>query len=236
MRWFLTLLMVLAVASGLIAQDRRATVEMDDGTVYTGKVLQEDVRQVVLDVDGHTQVLNAARIKSFEVEPAKTDGQKGGSGTAAGDDGGASGIHRYLFLMPRLKLIEQRFPWLRPTAPMQWMSIAVMLFVFAAFSLHIATRVVGAEAAFRQSAFLAIWVCIATIAQVAFVPMNGAALLAMVLGNGLALIIMLRLMFGLSFPAACMAIVVLLIETAVGYGIVELIDATLLSIGNFGGV
>lgn len=64
-------LSLLCLALGVLApaQDREATVELDDGKVVVGKVLAMDLRTLQLQVDGATLAVEAARIRSCRFRP-----------------------------------------------------------------------------------------------------------------------------------------------------------------------
>jgi len=67
---FLTLLFVLLVACLAPAQERRATVQLDDGKVLTGNVLAMDLTTLQMQVGHEVMTLSATRIKScrFDIE------------------------------------------------------------------------------------------------------------------------------------------------------------------------
>ena len=67
---FLTLLFVLWVACLAPAQERRATVQLDDGKVLTGTVLAMDLTTLQMQVGHEVMTLPATRIKScrFDIE------------------------------------------------------------------------------------------------------------------------------------------------------------------------
>lgn len=66
----LTLLFVLLVACLATAQERRATVQLDDGKVLTGTVLAMDLTTLQMQVGHEVMTLPATRIKScrFDIE------------------------------------------------------------------------------------------------------------------------------------------------------------------------
>lgn len=81
-------LSLLCLALGVLApaQEREATVELDDGKVVVGRVLAMDLRTLQLQVDGTTLAVEAARIRSCRFRPLEPGGEPaegdGGDGAA----------------------------------------------------------------------------------------------------------------------------------------------------------
>lgn len=74
LRFWLSLL-CLAIGVLAPAQDREATVELDDGKVVVGKVLAMDLRTLQLQVDGAPLAVEAARIRSCRFRPLEPAGE-----------------------------------------------------------------------------------------------------------------------------------------------------------------
>lgn len=68
LRFWISLLF-LALGALAPAQDREATVELDDGKVVVGKVLAMDLHTLQLQVDGAPVAVEAARIRSCRFRP-----------------------------------------------------------------------------------------------------------------------------------------------------------------------
>jgi hypothetical protein len=72
MRWLWCLLAVVGLAGGLAAQERQATVTLDDGRVLTGRVVALDLGSLQLQIGAQVETFSALRIQScvFSREPA----------------------------------------------------------------------------------------------------------------------------------------------------------------------
>ncbi len=93
---FWQLLLFLVVGALAPAQDREATVELDDGKVVVGRVLAMDLHTLQLQVDEAIVAVEAARIRSCRFRPIEPDaadvpGEGARAPTAAGGDGSAAG-------------------------------------------------------------------------------------------------------------------------------------------------
>lgn len=86
LRFWLSLLF-LALGALAPAQEREATVELDDGKVVVGKVLAMDLQTLQLQVDGATVAVEAARIRSCRFRPLAASGEpaEGAGGDGAPD-------------------------------------------------------------------------------------------------------------------------------------------------------
>ena len=95
LRFWLSLLF-LALGALAPAQDREATVELDDGKVLVGKVLAMDLQTLQLQVDGANVAIEAARIRSCRfrpIEPAAAGATgEGAPAPAAATEGPATGV------------------------------------------------------------------------------------------------------------------------------------------------
>ena len=132
----------------------------------------------------------------------------------------------------RLELLDQAYPWLVPTEPIQWISIGLLLFAFLSLIVHVSTSVVGAEvnAAGRCMA-LAAWYLLTTLLQVALVPAVQLATCIMLIANPALALFWLRNLFGLTRGASVIAYAVQLGFVLLGYGVLELVTSLLGSIG-----
>jgi hypothetical protein len=135
-------------------------------------------------------------------------------------------------LRGRLELLDQAYPWLVPTEPIQWISIGLLLFAFLSLTVHVSTSVVGAEvnAAGRCMA-LAAWYLLTTLLQVALVPAVQLATCIMLIANPALALFWLRNLFGLTRGASVIAYAVQLGFVLLGYGVLELVTSLLGSIG-----
>lgn len=237
----LWMLLWLLLASALPAQDRRATVTLEDGRTVVGMVVEMDIDQLTLDVDGQRQTFSVEQLRRCKIErlaapkpPPRDDAEVSYEPV----DPGANAVAvpaplRGSLFGRRLQALDRRYPWLSPAEPLQWISLGIALFVFASFMLHFATRLAGTDVTgFGRSVGLAVLLLLTAMAQVALVPMTGPGLFGMLLFNTVAWVAMLRFTFELSVPAASIAFVLVLVFIGVGFGILEAVDAMLLSMGN----
>lgn len=124
------------------------------------------------------------------------------------------------------------YPWMQPTAPMQWLSLGFLLAVVASLAIHMSVNVAGAEgASLGRSIGFALWYMATGFLQLAFVPTNDFTVVLMLLGNPALALFWLVGLFGLSRIAASIAFAVQLGFVALGYGVIELVTAILASIG-----
>lgn len=240
MRWLWTLLLALSLHAGIPAQQRMATVELEDGRQVRGLVLSMDVGGMVLEVSGQPETIAATRIRScqFETvtEPARGAEGAAGHGTAAAARPAAVPAQRMADdrtpWQRRISDLNHRYPWLAPEEPVQWVSLLATLFALAALGIHLAGRLAGAEGvAFGRSVFLSGFLLGSALLQAACVPAAGMFLSGTAFGTGVAGLILFRLLFRIGYSSALVALAIVLVEAGVGFLVLELVDAVLRSIG-----
>ncbi len=132
----------------------------------------------------------------------------------------------------RLEVVDAAFPWLVPTAPTQWISIGLLLFVSLCLVIHLSTRVSGADGvALGRSMALASWYMVTGLVQMALVPASQFSTGVMLLANPAVALFWLCTLFGLSRGASVVAFAVQLGFVVLGYGVLELVTSLLGSIG-----
>ena len=77
------------------------------------------------------------------------------------------------------------------------------------------------------------WILLlSAVGQMAVVPATPEALIGVVAGNTLVMVVLFGLAYSLSFGGALLATFLLAIEGGLGYALLQLVDATLRSIGD----
>ena len=270
---FLTLLCVLLVACFAPAQERRATVQLDDGTVLTGTVLAMDLTTLQLQVGHEVMTLPATRIKGcrFDIEeggetaapavptaPTPTD-----RGDAAPEvvetseaetpatrpritwkrplpdpvdpEAAAELPHderRQSRLRARIEALDRAYPWLEPTAPPQWISLGLLLAIASTLVVHLSVRFAGAEASgLGRCCGLTAWYMLTGFLQLAMVPVNDLSVTLMLLANTTMALFWVGALFALPRINALIAFAIQLGFVALGYGVLELVNALLGSVG-----
>ncbi len=139
--------------------------------------------------------------------------------------------HRSLW-RARLEAIDEAYPWLSPTVPSQWISLGLLLAVSMSLVVYLSVRVAGAEGAgLGASLVLALWYLVTTVVQVATVSVNDASVTLMLLANPAFALFGMSAMFGLPRSGAVIAYAIQLGFLVLGYGVLELINSLLASIG-----
>lgn len=251
--WFLLLCLL---CTALPAQQRRATVELEDGTVLQGVVQAMDLATVHLRVDDTVHTLAATQIRSCRFEPLPTAPEpaleepaappaarlakppRPARGPAALPEDPTSPEHVPVDLRGRsrwrvrLKRLDALYPWLVPAAPTQWCSLLLVLLTLGSLTVHTSTRVAGAESiGMGRCIAMAAWYLATAMAQMAWAPTHDLGIALMLLGNPTLALFGLCSLFGLSRVGALMAFVVQLGCAVVGYGVLELVTAVLASVG-----
>lgn len=132
----------------------------------------------------------------------------------------------------RLHRLDEAYPWLQPTAPVQWISIGLLLTILLSLTVHASVNVAGAEgASLGRSIGVAIWYLVTCLLQVAAVPCNDFTVVLMLLANPTLALFWLSGLFGLTRLGATIAFAVQLGFAVLGYGVLELVTAILGSIG-----
>lgn len=132
----------------------------------------------------------------------------------------------------RLHRLDEAYPWLQPTAPVQWISIGLLLTILLSLTVHASVNVAGAEgASLGRSIGVAIWYLVTCLLQVAAVPCNDFTVVLMLLANPTLALFWLSGLFGLTRFGATIAFAVQLGFAVLGFGVLELVTAILGSIG-----
>ncbi len=271
MQRLLVVLIVALLGPFLLAQARRASVQLDDGEVISGSVLAMDLSTLQIQVGPNVRTIEATRIRScrfeggaaggtaapavgtaressFPAVPAKGTAQDPAPAAPASPkakwqrppdpvDPAAEPPHdlRRSRLRQRLHDLDERYPWLAPAAPSQWLSLGLLLAVSLVLIVHSSARVAGAESpSLGRSAAIGAWYLVTTLLQVAAVPINDLAVCLMLLGNTSLALFWMRSLFGLSRIGALIAFAVQLGFVVIGYGVLALVDSLLGSIGSPG--
>lgn len=256
MRTLFVLLATLLCCSALSAQQRIVTFELEDGTVIVGPVVEIDRSKMVVEVGGErriyrTEEVHSPRFQTVGVEeqdPAVAPAPLGetaiGPSEAKGTESKAPPARArqplrevvYRTVWDRRKAeLDQHYPWLFPTEAYQWVSLFAMLFALLSLAAHLAARLASPDPiAFGRAMTFAFLVLMGGAAQMAFVPATAPAVAVSVGCSGLLIVLLHRLCYSLSFGGALVASLLLTVECSIGYGLLELLDSTLRSIGSPG--
>jgi hypothetical protein len=157
---------------------------------------------------------------------------KRGDGRATQGERAAGPPRRMARLRERLELLDIAYPWLSPAAPTQWISLGLLLFATFSLAVNLSTRITGSEVTgFGASMVVAIWYMISGFLQVAMVPVSDVSTAAMLIGNGTVALLWLRGLFRLSFGASLVALAIQLGMAAIAFGILQVVDSLLKSMG-----
>ncbi|MFY9342116.1 MAG: hypothetical protein WAT39_06495 [Planctomycetota bacterium] len=138
--------------------------------------------------------------------------------------------HRSLW-RARIEALDEAYPWLVPTAPVQWCSLGLLLAILAVLGVHLSVRVAGAEAPpFGRSAALAAWYLVTGAVQVAALSTQHLNVVLMLLLNPVVALFWLRTLFALPRSAATVAFAVQVGLAALGWAVLELVNAILGSV------
>lgn len=131
----------------------------------------------------------------------------------------------------RLEDLDQAYPWLCPTAPIQWVSLGSLLFVLLSLFVHASVRIAGLhQAGISGSMLMALWYLAAGLLQFCLVPSGDLALLATLVGNAALACFWLRQIYGLTRSATVVAFVVQIGFVALALGVVQFADSVLRSV------
>jgi hypothetical protein len=141
-------------------------------------------------------------------------------------------VRRVSRLRGRIAALDETYPWLVPAAPALWFSVGLLLLVTLGLVVHMSVRVAGAEAPrLGRSVGLGVWFLLTGVLQVALVPVHDLSVALMLLANSTVALFWLRGLFGLPRSGAVIALIVQLGFAVLIYGILELVTATLSSVG-----
>lgn len=270
---FLSMLFVLLVACLAPAQERRATVQLDDGKVLTGTVLAMDLTTLQMQVGHEVMTLPATRIKScrFDVEeggenaapptataPIANEAREAELEPVAAPEAEKAPTkpritwkrplpdpvdpeataelphdeRRQTRLRARIEALDRAYPWLEPTAPAQWISLGLLLAIASTLVVHLSVRFAGAEASGLGRCFgLTVWYLLTGFLQLAMVPVNDLSVTLMLLANTTMALFWVGALFALPRINALIAFAIQLGFVALGYGVLELVNALLGSVG-----
>lgn len=139
-------------------------------------------------------------------------------------------------LKRRIAALDAVYPWLCPADPAQWASLGILLFAVLSLIVHGSVVIAGAEtASFGRSMGLAVVYLVAAFGQVALVPSTDVAVFSMLFGNSAVVMFALRALFGLPRGNAFVAFAVQAGFSAVAFGILQLVDSLLRSVGTVAG-
>lgn len=244
MRLLLALLIGLFCAHAA-AQQRIVTFVLDDGLRIEGPVIEFDATRIVVEVGGEprtypTERMRECRFRVVEDEqgaaeapapaaetkpvvPARNTRPRAVPPAPAG---------RMTPWRQRTAELQERYPWLVPTEPYQWVSLGVTLFALLALFSHFAAKLSGADQpGFGRAMGLAFVLLTAVFLDFVFVGRRESAY-----GIALALFALLvpllhRSCYRLSLPGALLASCLFTAQLGFGYAAFRLVDTMLRSMG-----
>lgn len=175
MRTLALLLTSLVCSAVSPAQQRTVTLELEDGSVIHGPVLEIYKTRLVVEIGGERRVYNSdqwrtCRFQTIDAEGVETSSQDPvatPSETAAREQGSPSsgdanegpaaspsprrtrattGSHRFASPWHARKAeLQQDYPWLFPTEAYQWVSLCAMLFALLSLASHMSARLSSSD-------------------------------------------------------------------------------------------
>lgn len=244
MRAFLVLLISLFCAPAA-AQQRIVTFVLDDGLRIEGPVIEFDAKKIVVEVGGEPRAYPTERMRECRfrvVEDAETPAETSAPVAETKRVVAARNSKpRVAAPVPEGRMspwrqrtyeLQERYPWLVPTEPYQWVSLSVTLFALLALFSHFAAKLSGADQpGFGRAMGLAFTLLLAMFLDFALVGRRESAY-----GIALALFVLLvpllhRACYRMSFPGALLASCLFSAQVGVGYAAFRLIDTMLHSMG-----
>lgn len=132
----------------------------------------------------------------------------------------------------RLEALDRAYPWLAPEEPVQWFSLGITLFALLSLCVHASARIALSEnLVFGRSCWLAAWILVSTIVEVAILPSATPVLVTAVLLDVGISWALFRWLFGLGPGTGLLAIGVLGMFAGAGFCILQVVDMLLLSMG-----
>lgn len=250
MRALLVLLLGLLCSSVATAQQRHVQFVLDDGLRIEGPVLEFDTKQIVVEVGGEPRAYPTDRIREckFRVvedatqsapapaaEPAPVDRTarrpaRPAARNAEGASDAAAGPMRP-FRMRTVEL-QERYPWLVPAQPYQWVSLVVTLFSLLSLFSHFAAKLSGADQpSFGRSMGLAFGLLAALGVEFALVAQQSRAFFLAALTFAALVPVMHRSFYRMSFAGSLLASLLFTAQVALGYAVLQLVDTMLCSMG-----
>lgn len=255
------LLSALLLVGAAGAQERIAHIRLDDGRELEGRVVEMDIAKLRLQIGDEIVEVRADSFRSCRIEscdpehpdavaPAvpptdaadKAEAGKGGkpTWTAPLRDPEDPEASRQLPLdqrntprwRQRLQALDDAYPWLVPAAPLQWLSIGLLLAVGLSLIVHLSATVAGGEGVrLSRSTGVGLWYLVTGVAQFALAPVSHLSSALMLLGNTTVALFFLCTLFGLTRAAALVALSVQVGCVMIAYGVLELITSLLASTG-----
>lgn len=135
-------------------------------------------------------------------------------------------------LRARLARLDEAYPWLQPTAPVQWISLGLLLTILLSLTVHVSVHVAGAEgASLGRSIAVGVWYLASGLVQLATVSCNDLTIVLMLLANPTLALFWLCGLFGLPRIGATIAFAVQLGFGVLAFGVLELVTAILAAVG-----
>ncbi len=254
MRSFLICLVGALLGFALPAQARHVTLELEAGGVVEGRVVSIDSKALVVEVDGEERTFATEAVRKyrfFDAPVAAVDGEAAAAEPAAtpmraapadpeampaaavvSRPATARSLRRGTW-EARLDALDRAYPWLYPAEPSQWISLGVMLFALLSLAVHFGARLAATENLnFGRATAVGLWLLLTGIGQFAVLPATAPALAGAVAGNLVVLTILFAITYGLSFGGSLLATFLFLVQGGIGFSLLQLVDATLRSIGN----
>ncbi len=242
MRAFLILLMALFCATAT-AQQRVVTFVLDDGLRIEGTVVEFDAKHIVVEVGGEprtylTERMRECRFRVVEdvgpaVEaPAPVVETKRAVVARNNKPRVTAPAARMSPWSQRTAELQQRYPWLVPTEPYQWVSLGITSFALLALFSHFAAKLSGADQpGFGRAMGLALALLLALLLDFALVGRRENA-------NGIALALFVLLVptlhracYRMSLPGALLASCLFAAQIGFSYAAFRLVDTMLCSMG-----
>lgn len=243
------------------AQVRNVRLKLENGRTVAGRVLHLDQEQIVVEVDGVACTFAVRDIQGppeFETMPDPVVGVQPGTGTdpepgagerettpgsmparrlpstrrrpQASSPPAAVGLPR---LTARLEALDQRYPWLAPADPLQWVSLGVTLLALVSLGIHLGVKLVTVDPpSFGRSLLLSLLFGLAAVVQAATLPQNDSAAVFALAVNGILAVLGIKAVHRVPMLAAFGATLLFAVFGSVGFGVIELIDTMLRSVGN----
>lgn len=244
----LTAILLLGIL--LPAQVRHVRLELEDGRKVSGRVIALDEKQIVVEINGGEVVFTTAQVRSarFEVvaepepDPAAVEPQTPVAGSGKTPKNTPPPRPRSEqrkatpgrdLLLYRLEQMDRMYPWLAPSDKIQGISLGVLLLALLALALHLSVKLVATDPpSFARSMGLSSLLLVLVAAEAALVP-DGPQAVPLALGvNALLAALGVKAFHRVSLLSACAALLMFAVQVLLGYGVLELIDAMLRSVGH----
>lgn len=250
MRALFLLLLGLLCSAVATAQQRHVQFVLDDGLRIEGPVLEFDSTRIVVEVGGEPRTYPTDRIReckfrivedatpvapapAAEAAPAARAARRPAQPAArdaAGSTDAVAGSMRPFRM--RTAELQERYPWLVPAQPYQWVSLVVTLFSLLSLFSHFAAKLSGADQpSFGRSMGFAFGLLAALGVELALVSQQSRALGLAALTFAALVPLMHRSMYRMSFAGSLLASLLFTAQIALGYAVLQLVDTMLRSMG-----